>query len=113
MTSTGSRPAWRKPSFARWALTDDEALITDSLRLGGGLRCDESRAAGLRAALKQYETAPPPWWISQGRDDYADAMEEMVATCRRWREHGCPRTWPIRLHRFWYWVALRQQYEDP
>lgn len=104
------KPAWNKPSFARQVLTQDEALIADSLR--GGLRCAETRAAGLRAAREKHETSPMLWWRSSGGDEYAVVITEMATECRRWRAHGCPRNWPEQLQRFWYWVALRQQHEE-
>lgn len=105
-------PVWRKPSFAKQALTRDEALVADTLRGSGGLTHAGTRAADLLAAQRDHESSSSLWWTEGGGAGYDEALAVMVAEARRYREHGCPRAWPVKLRRFWYWVARRQQHEE-
>lgn len=100
---------WRF-STAAAALTPDEALVIDSMR--NGLKNRDTRQADVLRAktdTERYAAHGPGCWDWGER--YDEAMAECLKIIRDYRENGMPRRWPAALPNFWYWVAIRQNWE--
>ena len=108
------KPPWKKPSFGQKVLTEDEALVAETLRLclrmHHGLHSRQTQSKEVEMAKQRYETEVT--WPQEELDRYEAFMKGCIENVRKFRAHGMPRQWPKQIDLFWYWVATRQQYDE-
>lgn len=107
-------PRWRAPSTKLEQLSEKEALVVRTIR-ELCLKCIPGYRADFLAAAQRYTSIPDDkkwrWWSDEGEAEYESVMNTIFASVRAYRDRGAPLSWPPIEH-FWYWVAMRQQFES-